>query len=232
MKEYIIPKGIKSWAEDDRPREKLLLKGRAALSDAELLAIQLGSGSRNETAVDLAKRILASVQNDLGKLARLGVEDLKEFKGVGEAKAINIIGALELGARRRQTESAGLRRICEGRDTFELLHPHLGHLDYEEFWIVFLGGGNKVLNYRCIGRGGLNSTPADKRMIFAEALKEKATDIVLAHNHPSGNLTPSHQDRLLTTTLKKAGELMEIRVMDHVIICEDGYYSFAEQGAL
>lgn len=225
-------KGIKSWAEDDRPREKLLLKGKAALSDAELIAILLGSGSRNETAVDLAKRILQSVNGNLNELGRLGVPELTKFKGIGEAKAISIITALEIGKRRRMSEALERKKVTSSAQAFEVLQPLIGDLNHEEFWVVYLSASNKVLATRCISKGGITGTMADTRIIFKEALHLNSTAMILAHNHPSGNLKPSQADKNLTKSLTKAGDLMDIKVMDHLIITEHQYYSFADEGEM
>ncbi len=229
---YSTNGGIKSWAEDDRPREKLLLKGKAALSDAELIAILLGSGSRNETAVDLAKRILAAAQYNLNELGRFEVNALRQFKGVGEAKAIGIITALELGKRRRQSEALERKKVVSSAQAFEVLQPLIGDLPHEEFWGVFLSTSNRILTTRCISKGGFTGTMADVRMVFKEALLLNATALVLAHNHPSQSLKPSHPDRLLTKKMAEAGQLMDIKLMDHLIISEHGYYSFADEGQL
>lgn len=225
-------KGIKSWAEDDRPREKLLLKGKAALSDAELIAILLGSGSRSETAVDLAKRILLSVNANLNELGRLGVPELIKFKGIGEAKAISVITALELGKRRRMAEALQRKKVVSSAHAFEVLQPLIGDLPHEEFWVIYLSNSNKVLATRCISKGGMTGTMADTRMIFKEGLHLNATAMILAHNHPSGNLKPSHPDKTLTNKLIKAGELMDIKVMDHLIVTEHQYYSLADEGEM
>ncbi len=231
--EYPNPnKGIKSWAEDDRPREKLLLKGKGALSDAELIAILIGSGNRNETAVDLAKRILASVNNNLNELGRLGVKDLTHFKGIGEAKAISIITALELGKRRRQSEALVRKKVVGSAQAFEILQPLIGDLPHEEFWVIFLSSSNKVIRTECVSKGGLSGTLADVRMIFKEAIALNATAAVLAHNHPSGSVNPSHADMTLTKKMVEAGNLMDIKVMDHLIITEHQYYSFADEGRI
>lgn len=229
---YPLARGIKSWAEDDRPREKLLLKGKAALSDAELIAILLGSGSRNETAVDLAKRILSAAHNNLSELGRFGVKELTAFKGIGEAKAISVITALELGKRRRQSEALERKKINGSASAFEILQPVMGDLPHEEFWVIFLSASNKVVSKRCVSRGGITGTMADLRMIFKEALMISATGIVLAHNHPSGSVKPSHPDRILTKKIKEAGNLMDIKVLDHLIIAEHEYYSFADEGEM
>lgn len=230
--EYSLPGGIKSWAEDDRPREKLLLKGRAALSDAELIAILLGSGSRNETAVDLAKRILAAAENHLSQLGRFSIKELTAFKGVGEAKAINIITAMELGKRRRQTEAIERKKLMGSASVFEVLQPLIGDLPHEEFWVIFLGAANRLIDKRCVSKGGITGTMADVRMIFKEALMLNATSILLAHNHPSGSVTPSHPDILLTKKMKEAGNIMDVKVLDHLIVTEHQYYSFADEGLM
>lgn len=224
--------GIKSWAEDDRPREKLQLKGKAALSDAELIAILLGSGSRNETAVELAKKILLSANHDLNRLGKLSIEELTQFKGVGTAKAINIITALEVGKRRRLSQAEALPRVTNSADLYELIQPILGDLPHEEFWVIFLNNHNRVLAKKCISKGGLTGTMADTRLIFKEALLLNSTSIVLVHNHPSGNLKPSRPDQLLTKKLKDAGQVMDVPVLDHIIVTDVHYFSFADEGLM
>ena len=224
--------GIKSWAEDDRPREKLQLKGKAALSDAELIAILLGSGSRNETAVELAKKILLSANHDLNRLGKLSLEELTQFKGVGTAKAINIITALEVGKRRRLSQAEALPRVTNSADLYELIQPILGDLPHEEFWVIFLNNHNRVLAKKCISKGGLTGTMADTRLIFKEALLLNSTSIVLVHNHPSGNLKPSRPDQLLTKKLKDAGQVMDVPVLDHIIVTDVHYFSFADEGLM
>jgi DNA repair protein RadC len=223
---------IKSWHEDDRPREKMQLKGRAALSDAELIAILLGSGSKNESAVDLAKRLLQSVKHNLNGLAKLSIEQLTQFKGIGPAKAITIITALELGKRRRMATALEQLKVDHSQKAFDLLQPLLADLPHEEFWVIFLNNSNKLLDYQCISKGGLTGTVADKRMIFTKALNLKSTAIILAHNHPSGKNQPSSSDITLTKDIKKAGDLMDIKVLDHLIIAHDQYYSFADHSTL
>ncbi len=223
---------IKSWNEDDRPREKLQLKGRAALSDAELIAILLGSGSKSESAVDLAKRLLQSVDNNINALGRLTIQDLQKFKGIGPAKAISIITALELGKRRRMAGALELKKISSSQSAFDLLQPLLGDLGHEEFWVVFLNNSNKVLSHQCISKGGLTGTVADVRMIFTQALAFKSTALILAHNHPSGKNKPSTADIALTRKVKEAGQVMDIQVLDHIIIAHQSYYSFADEGRL
>lgn len=224
--------GIKSWAEDDRPREKLMLKGRAVLSDAELIAILLGSGSPNESAVELAKKVLQSVNNNLEELGRLKVEDLQSFKGIGEAKAINIITALELGRRRREAEALVRKKITNSQHVFELMQPVLADLDHEEFWALFLNSGNRLLAKRMVSRGGWSATMADMRVIFREALRQSATAMIVCHNHPSGDTRSSQADRHLTKKLTEAGKLMDIRLLDHVIIGGHQFMSFADEGML
>jgi len=223
---------IKSWHEADRPREKLLSKGCYALSDAELIAILIGSGSRNETAVDLAKRILASVDYNLQTLAKLSVEDLMKFKGIGEAKAISIITALELGKRRRLEKALQLKKITSSKSVFELMQPLLGDLKHEEFWVLFLNNSNVVLSKQCLSKGGLTGTLVDTRLVFKPALSQLATGIILCHNHPSGTLNPSESDKKLTQKIKEAGQTLDIKVLDHLIITEKAYFSFADEGLI
>lgn len=223
---------IKSWAEDDRPREKLLLKGKSALSDAELIAILLGSGSKNENAVDLAKRILNSVENNLNKLGKLTVSDLKKFKGIGEAKAISIITALELGRRRRLEEALVPGKITSSKAVFEIMQPIIGELQHEEFWIIYLNNSNKVLLKEQSSKGGLTGTLVDVRLVFKKAINLFATAIILCHNHPSGKLKPSMADKSITQKLKQAGETLDIKVLDHLIITENAYFSFADENLM
>jgi DNA repair protein RadC len=223
---------VKAWAEDDRPREKLLNKGKTALSDAELLAILMNTGSRNETVVDLAKRILASVNNDLVALSRLSTKDLTRFKGVGEAKAVTLAAALELGRRRRESEAAQKIKISSSKDAFEFLAPQLSDLPHEEFWILLLNRANKVIGKQRVGTGGFTGTVADPRIIFKTALEHSAVALILSHNHPSGNLKPSAEDLNLTKKLNEAGKFLDIPILDHLIIGESSYYSFADEGQL
>ncbi|NLP58791.1 DNA repair protein RadC [Lutibacter sp. B1] len=223
---------IKSWAEDDRPREKLLLKGKTALSDAELIAILIGSGSKNESAVDLSKRILASIDNNLNKLGKLSVSELQKFKGIGEAKAISIITALELGRRRRLEQALELPKITSSKAVFEIMQPLIGELQHEEFWIVYLNNSNKVLFKEQLSKGGLTGTLVDVRLVFKKAIELFATAIILCHNHPSGKLNPSNADKTITNKLKLAGETLDIKVLDHLIITENAYFSFADENLL
>ncbi len=223
---------IKSWAEDDRPREKLLLKGKGALSDAELIAILIGSGSRSESAVDLSKKILNSIDNSINKLGKLTVLDLQKFKGIGEAKAISIITALELGRRRRLEEAIVLPKITSSKEVFSIMQPIIGELQHEEFWIIFLNNSNKVLYKQQSSKGGLTGTLVDVRLVFKKAIELYATAIILCHNHPSGKLQPSNADKLITSKLKNAGETLDIKVLDHLIITENAYFSFADENLM
>ena len=223
---------IKSWAEDDRPREKLLLKGKAALSDAELIAILIGSGSRSESAVDLSKKILKSIDNSINKLGKLSVAELQKFKGIGEAKAISIITALELGRRRRLEQALELPKITSSKEVFSIMQPIIGELQHEEFWIIFLNNSNKVLYKEQSSKGGLTGTLVDVRLVFKKAIELYATAIILCHNHPSGKLQPSNADKLITSKLKNAGETLDIKVLDHLIITENAYFSFADENLM
>jgi len=225
-------RSIKSWAEDDRPREKMLLKGRIALSDAELIAILIGSGSKNESAVSLSKRILASVNNNLNKLGRLGVSELLKFKGIGEAKAISIITALELGRRRQLETALELPKITCSKDVFSIMQPIIGDLNIEEFWIVYLNNSNKVLYKEQLSKGGLTGTVVDVRMVFKKAIELLSTAIILCHNHPSGKLNPSEADKRITNKIKTAGETLDIKVLDHLIVTEIDYFSFADENLM
>ena len=223
---------IKSWAEDDRPREKLVLKGKSALSDAELIAILIGSGSRNESAVDLSKRILSSIDNNLNKLGKLSVSDLQKFKGIGDAKAISIITALELGRRRRLEEALELPQITGSKAIFNIMQPLIGELQHEEFWIVYLNNSNKVLHKEQLSKGGLTGTLVDVRLVFKKGIELFSTAIILCHNHPSGKLQPSQADKSITSKLKLAGETLDIKVLDHLIITENAYFSFADENLI
>ncbi|KIX21383.1 hypothetical protein SY27_06610 [Flavobacterium sp. 316] len=221
---------INQWAEDDRPREKLLLKGKSVLSDSELLAILIGSGSRNESAVQLCQRILASTNNNLNFLGKLSIQQLIQFKGIGEAKAVSIIAALELGRRRRGEEIKKQDVVSSSKAVFEIMQPIIGELFHEEFWALYLNNSNKVIYKSQISKGGITGTVVDTRIIFKQALEYNATSIVLSHNHPSGKLQASEADIQITKTLKQAGRSLDIRVLDHVIITEKGYLSFVDEG--
>lgn len=223
---------IKSWALDDRPREKLVLKGKTSLSDAELLAILISSGNKQESAVDLSKRILKSVKGNLNELAKLSVEQLMRFKGIGDAKAISIITALEL-SKRRQLETTLIQpRILNSKDTFNLMQPIIGDLQHEEFWAVFLNNSNKVLSKYQISKGGLTSTIVDVRLLFKRALELASVGFVVCHNHPSGKINPSKLDIQLTQKIKQAGGTLDIKLLDHLIITKKAYFSFADEGQI
>ena len=230
MEEYKPLNGIKAWAEDDRPREKLLLKGKSALSDAELIAILIGSGSASETAVDLSKRILKSLNNQLSELGKLSVKDLTKFKGIGEAKAISIIAALELGRRRKDSEPDKRIKITSSQSAFDVLYTHLGDLNHEEFWVLFLNRANEVIGKENISKGGISGTVVDPKVVFKAAVQFPASAIVLGHNHPSGQLKPSQADHNLTKKLKEAGNALDIPVLDHLIIGDRNYFSFVDEG--
>ena len=225
-------KSIKNWAEDDRPREKLLLNGKRALSDSELLAIIMGSGSREESAVDLAKRILQSVSNNWHNLSRLSVKDLCKFKGIGTAKAVSIIAAMEIGRRRAAQAHEEKPKITSSVDAFTILRSLIGDLQVEEFWVLFLNQANFVIHKEQISKGGISQTAVDVRIILKIALEEMATGIILAHNHPSGNLKPSKADYLITQKVKKAAETLDLNVLDHLIVTQKSYFSFADEGEL
>lgn len=224
--------GIKSWAEEDRPREKLMEKGRHVLTEAELIAILIGSGSRDETAVELSKRILASVRNNLNDLGKLNVSELTKFKGIGEAKAISVMAALELGRRRKETEVVKRDKISTSKDVYDIMKPILLDLPHEEFWLLILNRANLVIKKELISRGGVSGTVVDTKIIFKAAVENYACSIIICHNHPSGNLKPSEPDIRITKNIKDAGKLMEIPLLDHLIITENGFYSFADEGML
>jgi len=232
MEPYIKKLGIKMWAEADRPREKLLLQGRRQLTDAEIIAILIGSGSRSESAVDLSKRILAAYKNDLDVLGKASVSDLSKFKGIGEAKAISIVAALELGRRRKEIPSPELFRIGSSMDSYNTLYPIFADLNHEEFWVLFLNRGNFVMGKHQISKGGQSGTIADPKIIFKLALEESAAYIVLAHNHPSGNLKPSAEDIALTKKYVESGRSLDLPVVDHLILANKRYLSFADEGLM
>lgn len=221
---------IKHWAEDDKPREKLMLKGKSVLSDAELMAILIGSGSRNESAVQLSKRILASVDNNLNTIGKLSVKQLMEFKGIGEAKAITIIAALELGRRRRDEETVELQKITSSKAVFQIMQPIIGELVHEEFWVLYLNNSNKVIYKSQLSKGGITGTVVDIRLVFKIALEHNATSIILTHNHPSGKLFASIADIEITRKLEQAGKQLDIPILDHIIITETGFYSLKDEG--
>ncbi|MCR9010969.1 RadC family protein [Gabonibacter chumensis] len=224
---------ISSWAEDDKPREKLLSKGVSALSTNELLAILLRSGSDGESALDLARRILSDHNNDLNVVARLGVRDFMNiYKGIGVAKAASVIAAFELGRRRGLVGKTDVMTLVSSRDIYELLQPRIGDLDHEEFWVIFLNTGCRVKSCERLFSGGMEGTLVDMRILFRKALEMKARSFVIAHNHPSGNIEPSNQDIELTRKIRKAGDTLDIILLDHLVITSHGFYSFADCGIL
>lgn len=223
---------ISQLAEADRPREKLLLKGKSTLSDAELIAILIGSGTPSMSAVDLSRHILSKVNDDLFSLARLTIQDLKKFKGIGEAKAISIIAALELGRRRKDSEPIQRPKITCSQDIYELMKPDLQDEQIEYFYLVLLSRSNQVLKKHLISQGGTAGTVVDTKLVFKAALEYLAQSIILVHNHPSGNLKPSEQDKRLTERLVKVGREMDLPVLDHVIFTDVGYFSFADEGMI
>lgn len=224
---------IKDWAEEDRPREKMLLKGVFSLSDAELLGILIGSGNKNETAVELAQRILHSVSNNLNALGKLDVKDLiKNFNGIGEAKAIIIIAALELGRRRKYAEAIVQPQINSSEDVYRIFHPVLGDIKHEEVWGILLNKANKVIRKFQVSKGGVAGTVVDIRMIMKEAIDSLASGIILCHNHPSGNVKPSQDDNLMTDRIKGACQIMGVNFLDHIIVGDSAYYSYRDNDVL
>lgn len=223
---------IKSWSPEDRPREKLILKGKSSLTDAELIAILLGSGTTTLSAVDLAKIVLQSASNNLHELARLTVKDLTKIKGIGEAKAITIVAALELGRRRKDLETDEKPKVSSSKDAYEIIKGDLLDIPHEEFWVLILNRANRVVRKQQISQGGVAGTVADPKIIYKSALDALASGIILVHNHPSGNLSPSQADIDLTRKLKEAGKMLEIQVLDHIILAGQKYYSFADEGML
>lgn len=232
MKKEKESMAITSWALGDRPREKLILKGEAALSDAELVAILIGSGSRNESALNLSKRILASIENNLNALGKLKVSDLTKYKGIGEAKAVAVITALELGRRRRLEKALEISKIKASKDVYEFMQPLIGELQYEEFWVIYLNNSNKIIQKWRLSMGGMTGTAVDLRLVYKRAIENYATAIILCHNHPSGKVQPSNADKQLTSKFKKAGEILDVKLLDHLIIAENAYFSFADESIL
>lgn len=223
---------IKHWSEDDQPREKLLLKGKGNLTKAELIAILIGSGSAEESAVTLSQKILNSVDNNLAELSTLGVSELMKFKGIGTAKAVSIVAALELGKRRRADDIIEKKKITSSQDVFEVLYAELSDKNYEEFWVLLLDRANQVIQKVNISEGGLAGTVADPKKIFKMALEKNASSMILAHNHPSNNLKPSQNDIELTKKIVNAGKVLEISVLDHLIFGNDKYFSFADESLI
>lgn len=223
---------ISQLAEEDRPREKLLLKGKSALSDAELIAILIGSGTASLSAVDLSRSILGSVEHDLALLARLSIQDLKKFKGIGEAKAISIVSALELGRRRKDTEPQKKVKITSSADIYHLMKPEMLDEQIELFYLILLSRSNQVIKKHLVSQGGTAGTVVDPKVVFKVGLEHLAQSIILVHNHPSGSLTPSEQDKRLTKRLVEIGRALDLPVLDHVIFTDTGYFSFADEGEL
>ena len=223
---------IKALAEDDRPREKLITKGRQALSDAELLAILLSSGNREETAIQLAQRILNGNQNSINQLAKLQLNDLKKYKGVGEAKAVTILAALEIGRRRTDIGLEEKIKVTSSQSAYNTIKSKLSDLPHEEFWVIFLSRSGVIIKTECVSRGSISGTLVDIRLILKPALEHLSSSIIVGHNHPSGNLTPSQADIVLTKKIKEAANLMDIALQDHLIIGDGDYFSFADEGML
>ncbi|MGM0478070.1 MAG: RadC family protein [Bacteroidota bacterium] len=229
---YDTKSTIKSWAEDDRPREKMQEKGRAALTNAELIAILLGSGTRSKTAVDVGQEILSSTGNSLYKLGHYSQGDLTRFSGVGKAKAITLIAAMELGRRRSEEAPQKKIKIAQSRDVYRLMRPYFADLQHEEFRVIGLSRANHVIGQQLVSKGGRSGTIADGKLIFKELLDMKATACILCHNHPSGTLRPSEADVRLTKQMHEFGRLIELKVLDHVIFTDEGHYSLLENGDL
>lgn len=230
--EHNIKLNIKNWAAEDRPREKLMKKGINSLSDAELVAILIGSGTREETAVDVAKRLLNSVKNNLNELGKLSLKELIKTKGIGEAKAISIIAALELGKRRKLTDVKEKPKITSSADAYNLIQPVLGDEKVEEFWVIYLNRSNRVIEKIKISQGGVTGTVTDVKIILKHGVELLASSIILCHNHPSGNIQPSNADVLITEKIKEAANFLDIQVLDHLIISANSYFSFADEGKL
>ncbi len=224
--------GILSWAEADRPREKLLMKGKAALSDAELIAILIGSGTTSLSAVDVGKALLKAANHNLNELARFSLNDLKKIPGIGEAKAVTIMSALELGRRRKEADSLKREQIRSSQDAYQCIRAELLDLPHEEFWVILMNRANMVLKKVPISKGGVSGTVADPKIIFKVALESSASSLILVHNHPSGNLQPSEADKRLTRKMVEGGKMLDLPVLDHLIFTNHGYYSFADEGML
>ena len=223
---------IKNWATEDRPREKMLAKGREALSDAELIAILIGSGNSNESAVGLSRRILKDVNDNLIQLSQLSINDLTNYNGIGEAKAVSIVAALELGRRRRFAETAQQQHIQNSKDAFEYFYMRMSDISHEQFWVMLLNPANRVIKLVKASDGGINGTSADPKRIFKLALENNATAMMLCHNHPSGSVTPSNSDIALTKNIVNGGKILEIKILDHLVIGINNYFSFADSGLI
>jgi DNA repair protein RadC len=232
METYTQSMPIRQWAEDDRPREKLMRLGKNALSDAELIAILLRSGTRVHSALDLAKMLLADVGNNLIELSKLSMDDLIRIKGIGEAKALSVVAALELGRRRRGADVLVKCKVSSSKDAYELIQTELADLQYEEFWIIMLSRSNHLIRKMVVSEGGTSGTVVDPKKIFKIALQHGATSVILCHNHPSGGIQPSEADLRITKKIREGGLLLDIAVLDHVIVGEEKYYSFADEGVL
>lgn len=230
MEEGALP--IANWAEEDRPREKVMYQGLSSLTDAELLSILISSGAAGENALSISQKILSYAGNNLHALGRMSLVELQKFKGVGKAKAITIKSAFELGTRRNAQTAVRKERVSCSRDVYDLFRGKMSDLAVEEFWMLNLSQANRIKGMKLISRGGVTGTVADPRLIFHSALEQMACGIILIHNHPSGNLDPSEQDVELTNRLAEAGKLLQIRVMDHLIISDSGYFSFADEGLI
>lgn len=223
---------IKKWAEEDRPREKLQLHGKQTLSNTELLAILISTGTKSKSAIDLSREILKKCDNNLNELAKLSVNDLVKIDGIGEAKAITIVSAIELGGRRQVEEVKQKKNIGHSRDIYELFKQRIADLKYEEFWVLLLNRGLKVVGEKLVSEGGVSGTVVDAKKVFKIAIDEGAVSIALAHNHPSGEIKPSKEDINLTKKLSQAGKLLDINVIDHIIVTQEAYYSFADEGEI
>ena len=223
---------IKDWALEDRPREKLLSKGLKSLTDAELLAILIGSGQKNESAVEVAKKVLNLAQNNLNELGKLSISEFETIKGIGETKAITLISALELGRRRKLSESKEKYKIGGSKDAFNYMQPFLEDLSYEEFWVIYMNRSNRIIDQVKISQGGISGTVIDVRIILKHAIEKLASTIIICHNHPSGNLQPSKSDIQITSKLKEAAKFHDVELLDHLIISDSSYYSFADEGII
>jgi len=223
---------ITEWAVGDRPREKLIINGTSGLSDAELLAILISSGTKDKSAVDLGRELLGMVNNNLNTLGKLTISDLKKLRGIGDARAVTIAAALELGRRRKLAEVPDVIQIKCSKDVADIFQPILSDLSHEEFWILFLNRSNKVINRMKLSQGGISGTVTDVRMVMKKAIEYLASGIIVCHNHPSGNLNPSESDSKITSKIKESGNLMDIQLLDHIIISDKDYYSFADNGLL
>lgn len=227
-----ISLSIKKWSEEDRPREKLARRGKEQLSNSELLAILLGAGNRDESAVALSKRILVSVNNNLNELGKLTIQELEKFKGIGKAKAIAIVAAIELGKRRNSENIQDKEVITSSNAVYKLMQPLIGELPHEEFWVLYLNNSNKVLQREQLSKGGITGTLVDVRLVLKTAIQIGAVSIVLCHNHPSGTLIPSAADKSITTKMINACQSLDIKVIDHVILVENDYFSFADSSLI